>query len=141
LGGDNLYQYAPSPMGWVDPLGLAPKYRITSNTAGSDTLARSVHVNVKGPGLPNTGGHIGLRADSSGKEIILEPADSATDKMNNNQWNKACSCAITHISNPNNASRLAKQAQSGIDHFPNTNRADEMLKVKSILEKNYEDIK
>jgi len=22
LGGDNLYQYAPSPIGWIDPLGL-----------------------------------------------------------------------------------------------------------------------
>jgi len=23
MGGDNLYQYAPNPMGWIDPLGLA----------------------------------------------------------------------------------------------------------------------
>jgi RHS repeat-associated protein len=23
-GGDNLYEYAPSPLGWIDPFGLAP---------------------------------------------------------------------------------------------------------------------
>ena len=23
LGGENLYQHAPNPVGWVDPLGLA----------------------------------------------------------------------------------------------------------------------
>nr|WP_245686223.1 RHS repeat-associated core domain-containing protein [Terasakiispira papahanaumokuakeensis] len=23
MGGDNLYQYAPNPTGWIDPLGLS----------------------------------------------------------------------------------------------------------------------
>jgi hypothetical protein len=66
-------------MGWIDPLGLA-KYSISANTAGSDTLARGVHVNVSGPGLPKAGGHIGLKPDATGENIDLVPADSATKK-------------------------------------------------------------
>ncbi|WP_274519028.1 DddA-like double-stranded DNA deaminase toxin, partial [Trabulsiella odontotermitis] len=30
-GGLNLYQYAPNPLGWIDPLGLADSYTLGTN--------------------------------------------------------------------------------------------------------------
>jgi len=43
LGGDNLYQYAPNPMGWVDPLGLASLSEIA--------LREAAKLRAKGIGL------------------------------------------------------------------------------------------
>ena len=33
MGGTNVFQYAPNPIGWVDPFGLNPKCRTTGNRA------------------------------------------------------------------------------------------------------------
>ncbi|WP_236478648.1 RHS repeat domain-containing protein, partial [Pseudomonas syringae] len=38
-GGDNLYQYAPNPNGWVDPLGWCVNASVTRGTAGQPLRA------------------------------------------------------------------------------------------------------
>ncbi|MNX99802.1 hypothetical protein D3C86_1322690 [compost metagenome] len=119
-------------MGWVDPLGLAG-YEISAQTAATDTLARGVHVNVHGPGLPLKGGHIELKPNAVGTHVVLSPADKATRSMTESQWGKACACATRYLDDAKNIDRLAKAAQAGADALPGTARAVELQKVGDIL--------
>ena len=130
--GLNLFAYAPNPVGWVDPLGLAG-HKIKSNTAGSDVLARGVHVNVNGSGLPPKGGHISLKPNDVGSHVVLVPADKATRGMSASQWSKACNCVLNYLETPVNVDRLAKSAQAGVDSHPNSDRVAELKAVGSIL--------
>ncbi|NDJ57145.1 RHS repeat protein [Enterobacteriaceae bacterium 4M9] len=43
LGGINLYQYAPNPVSWVDPLGLTPKIRDTDISGGPHAPDRTMN--------------------------------------------------------------------------------------------------
>ncbi|CAJ0806863.1 Protein RhsC [Ralstonia psammae] len=131
-GGLNVHQYAPNPVRWVDPLGLAG-YNVSANTAGPDTLARGAHVNVSGPGLPPSGGHITLAPNAEGTHAELKPADKGTRDMSDSQWRKACKCVEKYLDNPRNVDRLAKAAQAGADAYPNSSRAAELEKIGSIL--------
>ncbi|MBV6290504.1 hypothetical protein KUO17_26415, partial [Pseudomonas sp. MAFF 301350] len=79
-GGLNLYAYAPNPVGWIDPSGLAG-YKAKASTVGSDVTNRGVHVNVTGDGIPKNSGHIALMPDASGTKIVLEPADPGMRRM------------------------------------------------------------
>ncbi len=134
-GGFNLFEYAGNPIAWTDPLGLAKsKYNVGANTAGKDVLARGVHVNVDGPGLPRKGGHITLQPDADGKSVKLAPADKATRDMSPSQWRNACESISEHLDDSKNVDRLAKSAQAGIDENPKSNRVDELTKVKGILQ-------
>ncbi|WP_420708465.1 RHS repeat-associated core domain-containing protein [Pseudomonas sp. LY10J] len=54
LGGENLYQYAPSPVGWVDPLGLAcGKWDVNSHQKNKSA--------VKGKNLGLDSHHVGQK--------------------------------------------------------------------------------
>ncbi|SEK08667.1 RHS repeat-associated core domain-containing protein [Achromobacter sp. NFACC18-2] len=131
-GGLNVYQYADNPVEWIDPLGLAG-YEISAQTAATDTLARGVHINVHGPGLPPKGGHIELKPNATGTHAEFAPADKAARSMTAPQWSKACACATRYLDNANNVDRLAKAARAGADAFPGTTRAIELQKVGDIL--------
>ena len=131
-GGLNLYAYAPNPVEWVDPLGLAG-HKIKSNTAGSDVLSRGVHVNVNGSGLPTKGGHISLKPNDASTHIVLVPADKATRDMSTSQWGKACSCVENYLETPGNVDRLAKSAQAGADSHPRSDRVGELKEIGDIL--------
>ncbi len=48
-GGDNLYQYAPNPNGWVDPLGLTPCMGTPSQRSAGGSGAK--YNSVEGQGL------------------------------------------------------------------------------------------
>ncbi|CAM2068867.1 RHS repeat protein [Sulfidibacter corallicola] len=41
LGGENLYQYAPNPIGWVDPYGLSCKEAVTGFVKGAASKIKS----------------------------------------------------------------------------------------------------
>jgi RHS repeat-associated protein len=134
-GGDNLYAYAPNPTGWVDPLGLVkkPPYNITmGNTAGQDTLARGVHVNVSGPGIDGKPGHLTITPTTDEKGLTIKPGDAKTKGLSESQLSKACECAANFVNLPNNHSKIAKQAQAGIDAHAGTARAIEMGKVRDL---------
>ncbi len=131
-GGLNLYFYGPNAIGLVDPLGLAG-HKVGANTAGPDVLARGVHVNVNGSGLPPAGGHISLKPNSEGTHVVLEPADKATRDMSKSQWGKACECVIKYLDKQSNVDRLAKAAQAGVDANPNSGRVPELKQLGSIL--------
>ncbi len=135
-GGLNLRLYAPNAVQWVDPLGLAG-YTAKSNTAGTDTLSRGVHVNVHGPSLPQTpgGAHIKLLPTANGLGVVpTEGSAAETADLSEKQWKKVCACVIGHLDDPKNVGRLSKQAQSGMDTYPGTPRAGELAKVKEILD-------
>jgi len=135
-GGLNLQLYAANAILWVDPLGLAG-YTAKSNTAGTDTLSRGVHVNVHGPGLPQTSGgaHIKLLPTADGLKVVPTKGSAAeTADLSDGQWTKVCACVIKHLDDSKNVDRLSKQAQSGLDTYPGTSRAEELAKVKSILD-------
>ncbi|MCC4607775.1 RHS domain-containing protein [Xanthomonas campestris pv. zinniae] len=132
-GGMNLHQYAPNPMAWVDPWGWKD-YEVSSNSAGQDTLGRGVHVNVDGKGLPR-GGHVGLHPNGNGIGLDQNQADPATRKLSDAQWRKVQDAVTQHLNDPSNVNTLAKQAQSGLDHHPNTHRAPQLRKVLEILQK------
>ncbi len=60
-GGDNLYQYAPNPLTWVDPLGLAKKNNCDPSPkkeieleAGSFEQARNLALQKLGPIVPGS---------------------------------------------------------------------------------------
>ncbi|WP_277751459.1 RHS repeat domain-containing protein, partial [Pectobacterium polonicum] len=66
-GGDNLYQYAPNPIRWVDPLGLEKIVRGMTNDNGSPKVGPSarelgarpgtdIKVDANGNVHPNSGG-------------------------------------------------------------------------------------
>ncbi|MFC7518492.1 RHS repeat-associated core domain-containing protein, partial [Herbaspirillum sp. GCM10030257] len=131
-GGNNLYQYAPNPTVWIDPLGLAG-YTVGAQTAGGDALSRGVHVNVNGAGLPSKGGHIGIIPNATGDGVALVPADKATRDLNPRQWEKATESVREYLNNPKNVDRMEKAAQAGIDAYPNSSRTTEMAKVRDIL--------
>ncbi|WP_435037383.1 RHS repeat-associated core domain-containing protein [Pseudomonas neuropathica] len=131
-GGLNLYFYGDNPVLLIDPLGLAG-HKIGANTAGQDVLARGVHVNVNGAGLPPAGGHIALKPNAEGTHVVLEPADKATRAMPNSQWGKACECVLRYLDKPSNVDRLNKAAQAGVDANPNSARVPELKQVGTIL--------
>ncbi|EMQ4858106.1 RHS domain-containing protein [Morganella morganii] len=58
-GGLNLYQYAPNPVGWIDPLGLAP----------TDKWARDVIKELLGSSAKDGGAYFFKTVDSLGKEL------------------------------------------------------------------------
>jgi RHS repeat-associated protein len=131
-GGLNLYFYGDNPVVLIDPLGLAG-HKVGANTAGQDVLARGVHVNVNGAGLPPAGGHIALKPNAEGTHVVLEPADKATRAMPNSQWGKACECVSRYLDKPSNVDRLTKAAQAGVDANPNSARVSELKQIGSIL--------
>ncbi len=131
-GGLNLYFYGDNPVVLIDPLGLAG-HKVGANTAGQDVLARGVHVNVNGAGLPPAGGHIALKPNAEGTHVVLEPADKATRAMPNSQWGKACECVSRYLDKPSNVDRLTKAAQAGVDANPNSARVPELKQIGSIL--------
>jgi RHS repeat-associated protein len=137
-GGLNLYHYAANPVFFIDPLGLAG-HLVTAQTAGQDVLARGVHVNVNGPGLPPKGGHIELKPDPKGTHVILEPADKATRNMNGVQWRKACKCVGSYLDESRNVDRMAKASEAGISANPNSGRVPELSKVGNILRNHHRD--
>jgi RHS repeat-associated protein len=47
-GGDNLYAYAPNPVTWADPWGLAPKNGTYGGERGSHTGGETNHVPARG---------------------------------------------------------------------------------------------
>ncbi|WP_274709110.1 RHS repeat domain-containing protein [Variovorax sp. S12S4] len=134
-GGPNMHQYAPNPVRWVDPRGLAGYEASMGNTAAQDTLARGVHVNVQGPGLPKAGGHIGVVPTHDGQGLTTKPVDAATRNLPESQQEKACQCVVDFLNKPKNHSKIAKQAQGGIDRFPGTERAKELEKVRDLAER------
>ena len=131
-GGVNLYQYADNPLTWIDPWGLAG-YNVSAQTAGTDALARGVHVNVNGPGLPPRGGHVGMVPNATGDGLNLVPADKATSELSASQWNKAQESVKDYLDKPANLDRMSKAAQAGIDAHPDSKRATEMAKVRDII--------
>jgi len=134
-GGNNLYQYAPNPVDWIDPEGLAKKKRYSvqmNNTAGGDTLSKGVHVNVFGPELPKKGGHMEI-APIDGTKLVPKPADAVTRKISENNLANLCACVIDFAEQ--NLEKIAKQAQSGIDKYPGSARAISLEEVKSIVTK------
>ena len=132
LGGMNVHAYAPNPVEWVDPLGLSG-YKISANTATPDTLARGVHVNVHGPGLPAKGGHITLSPDEKSGSVVPLPADKATRDMSSSQWKKACQCLQDYLDNAKNVEKLQKTAQGGVDMHQGSSRSAELSNVGKIL--------
>ncbi|MDH2619804.1 RHS repeat-associated core domain-containing protein [Acinetobacter baumannii] len=40
LGGDNVYAYAPNPVGWIDPLGLNSK---SKNSKEENDTCKTLH--------------------------------------------------------------------------------------------------
>jgi RHS repeat-associated protein len=135
-GGLNLYFYGDNPVGLIDPLGLAG-HKVGANTAGQDVLARGVHVNVNGSGLPPAGGHIALKPNAEGTHVVLEPADKATRAMPDSQWGKACECVLKYLDKPGNVDRLTKAAQAGVDANPNSARVPELKQVGTILSRHH----
>lgn len=108
-------------------------YDVSADTAGPDTSARGAHVNVGGPGLPPSGGHITLTPNADGTHVELGPADKATRDMSESQWKKVCSCVVKYFDKAKNVDRLAKSAQAGVDAYPNSNRASKLKKFAEIL--------
>ncbi|MFC6970016.1 hypothetical protein ACFQLY_24100, partial [Paraburkholderia dipogonis] len=120
--GKKVYAYAPNPVLWIDPWGLAKAnpYTVTSNSASTDIPARGVHVNVSGPGLPPAGGHVSLvpgPADSNGNiaGLDIEPADRAARNLSDSQWRKVQGAIQQHLDDPKNADRLISAAKGGTD--------------------------
>ena len=81
LGGSNVFSYAPNPIGWVDPFGLARSTRRNSrrNTASTSQVAEKVACNIiSNPKKPNeiTVYHFtdkaGFNAITSGKDITIK---------------------------------------------------------------------
>jgi RHS repeat-associated protein len=90
-GGDNLYAYAPNPVGWADPLGLA-RDPTNPNTAQRPNAARDHHTipqemlkdkkfvdQMKKAGIKNPKAYID-------KQIVRIPA-TEHDKIHRNGWN------------------------------------------------------
>jgi RHS repeat-associated protein len=57
LGGINAYQYAPNPIGWIDPLGLRPKNRKTACPACSGTPCENTRNPARGAAQFQSGDH------------------------------------------------------------------------------------
>jgi len=137
-GGLNLHQYAPNPVGWIDPWGWASKgYDVSGQTAGHDTVSRGAHVNVHGPGLPNGGGHVGFVPNQKGTGLTMTREDAATRNLNDKQWAKVQEAVGKHLDNPKEVDRLSKIAQMGVDNNPKGNRANEMAKVRDIARQHH----
>ena len=135
-GGLNLYVYAPNPVGWVDPLGLAG-YEISANTASPDALARGVHVNVGGDGL-RKGGHVTLAPSADQKNIVLQPADKVTRNVSSSQWKKICKCVVEYLDDPKNSRRMIKASEAAISKYPDVDRSSEFVQVRDILTRHHE---
>ncbi|NUU69047.1 type IV secretion protein Rhs, partial [Enterobacteriaceae bacterium BIT-l23] len=73
-GGLNLYQYAPNPLGWVDPLGLSGENIFIHYTdkAGFDSIMKS------GVLEPNAKGKVYIT------DILMSPDDVMRDLLINN---------------------------------------------------------
>ncbi len=73
-GGLNLYQYAPNPLGWVDPLGLSGENIFIHYTdkAGLDSIMKS------GVLEPNAKGKVYIT------DILMSPDDVMRDLLINN---------------------------------------------------------
>ncbi|WP_279721360.1 RHS repeat-associated core domain-containing protein [Chromobacterium haemolyticum] len=132
MGGINIHSYAPNPVEWVDPAGLAG-YKIKANTAAPDTLSRGVHVNAHGPGLPDKGAHISLKPDGNKIAVVPAPGDKPTRDLKDSQWKNACKCVEEYLDDPKNVDRLAKAAQAGADMHKGSGRAGELSQVRDIL--------
>lgn len=137
-GGLNVYKYGSNPIHFVDPLGLAGYIVSMNNIAAQDTLVRGVHVNIEGPGLPRAGGHIGIVPTQDGKALTTKPVDAATKDLTESQLKKACACVVEFFKNKKYHSKIAKQAQGGIDSFPGTERAKELQVVRDLAIKGAE---
>jgi uncharacterized protein RhaS with RHS repeats len=57
MGGTNIYQYAPNPMGWIDPLGLAKCPSLSPKAARRKAM--------RAAGVPTSRGNIGRKRDSA----------------------------------------------------------------------------
>lgn len=86
-------------MGWFDPLGLAGYEVSMGNTAAQDTLARGVHINVQGAGLPNASGHIGVAPTADGAGLTTKPVDATTKNLSEFQLKKTCKCVADFLKN------------------------------------------
>ena len=111
VGGENLYQYVPNPVEWIDPYGLIT---VSTNTALTDVLARGVHVNVQtGESKPI---HVGLRPDHQGG-IKIVPADPTAKKIyKTSQWKEIESAVEKFI--PANSEKLASVAEAAKIQYP-----------------------
>uniref|UniRef100_UPI000375F2DF RHS repeat-associated core domain-containing protein n=1 Tax=Pantoea sp. A4 TaxID=1225184 RepID=UPI000375F2DF len=72
-GGFNLYQYAPNPNGWVDPLGLTPVDAAGYSVYGLfDSGAKEpYYVGITDDPLRRAGEHRGTGRLSSGSEMVI----------------------------------------------------------------------
>ena len=77
FGGENLYQYGPNPVGWIDPFGLAGVPVPTPTGKGAGGL-------IKGADLPN-GGDTGLSTRAGGPGIHNPAVQAAYDETPKDQ--------------------------------------------------------
>nr|WP_244130896.1 RHS repeat-associated core domain-containing protein [Burkholderia pyrrocinia] len=63
-GGINVYQYAPNPVGWIDPLGLKCQSGLSSRAARREAMRQA--------GIPTSQQPISQSRNASGREYRYE---------------------------------------------------------------------
>ena len=143
-GNPTVYGYVHDPNTWIDPFGLAKKgggFTIGANTAQQDVIARGVHFNVHGPGVPNKGGHLTLSPlkDATGKltgNFELKSADGATSKLTSKQMKQISSQVTDYLQPDGNVKKLSETAKGALDKggIKDPKRIQQLKDVSSVLD-------
>ena len=102
-GGWNVYAYAPNPVGWVDPFGLARRQGITPNGRGTRTI-------IEGGNLPEP--VIGYSGNAGGSgprhPVVAEAYGSVPDAQRQMPYHGWCGepDALSNIAEINNVQSL-----------------------------------
>jgi len=143
-GNPTLYGYVHDPITWIDPFGLSKKgggFTIGANTAQQDVIARGVHFNVHGPGLPKKGRHLTLSPlkDATGKltgNFELKSADVATSKLTSKQKNQISSQVTDYLQTDGNLKKLSETAKGALDKggIKDPKRIQQLKDISSVLD-------
>ncbi|MEQ4762044.1 RHS repeat-associated core domain-containing protein, partial [Klebsiella aerogenes] len=89
-GGLNVYQYAPNPLGWVDPWGLSCRKKYMGRTPSKNSkTGREVIARMRGEGrIRGSGDRMQFKSSTDGVWYRIQDADMAhlTDAVK--YWNQ-----------------------------------------------------
>jgi RHS repeat-associated protein len=138
-----LYAYVHDTNGWVDVFGLAKTgdgFTIDANTAQTDVIARGVHFNVKGPGIPRNGGHLtlsplrDLKGNLTGNFELK--SDVATQNLTKKQMKQISGQVTEYLRSEGHMKKLSDTAKGALERggISDPRRIKELNDASSVLD-------
>jgi RHS repeat-associated protein len=130
-GGNNLYQFAPNPSGWLDPLGLTARCRFDPSMTALEKMAHSIHGELVSPGksfrsFNSTTVAVAMLERANGTTEIV--AASSSGRLSAAQKLKATQLGATPLGVPNISGPEGHAERNIINRYAEKNN----MKVRDI---------